>query len=145
MKDYELFEVMVQRLREAGLLTDDELMEHRQALTEIRKKLYPSPGRGRPPQYPSRRLMAARFEAARQAFDGEISQEAIYGVVAAYSTRRLGIEVQPSAIREVHRHFGGKSNAKWFEENLKLFRDRYPDLLPTPEELKNLHLGKIKI
>ena len=142
MKDYELFEEIVQRLLDAKLLTVNELMERRLLFASIRKKLYPSRGRGRPPKYPSDKLMAARIEAVRQTTGDALTKTELFELVAAYASERLATTVKPSGIREIYRRFGGDESADWFRENHRRYRDRVPDLLPNEDDIKRCGWGK---
>ena len=103
MKDYELFDEMVKRLLDAELVTIDELRMHGDALKSIRKKIAPSRGRGRPSQFPSDKLIAARTQIIRDFFGDTLSDKRLWELVARFTQQSMGHAVSPNAVREIDR------------------------------------------
>ena len=133
MKDHELFELFVERLREAKLLSDEELFEYRESLASILNKLHPR-RQGRPSGVPNPKVVAARVELFRSHLEtlGVPAAKTKARQLVAESLRGLGIKADAGTVREIDRKFT-RDETKRFIDRLK---QRMPDILPTTEEIE---------
>ena len=140
MTEAELFEELVQRLRDAGLLTLDEELQHKDVLSSIRQKLRPRQRQGRRASVPSRKLIAARVDVVRaylEASNVERSAGRANAIVADMLCER-GLHLTGEQVRGIYKQFDAEERQRL----AKIFRSRWPDLLPTPDEIEKKLTGK---